>query len=77
MAKWYEDWLLSVTGYDDGMARIDITLPHNDPAELSIWTTKEQMTPLANTLDKMLCELTGTKKGIDNGRIEPGRPGKP
>lgn len=72
MANWFDDWLLSLTAYDDGMARIDIQLPHHEPKELSIWTTKEHMKPLANFVDKALSELTGTKgKEISDGRNQP------
>jgi hypothetical protein len=59
--RWFDDWELSLTAYDDGMARIDVQLPHHDTNHLSIWTTKDLMKPLANFIDKMLCELTGTK----------------
>ncbi len=79
---WYSNWELTVIGWDDGIARIDIILPHNNPSTVSIPTTKEQVQPIANVIDKMLSELTGTKvkKVIDDGSDQPptdGRLGSP
>lgn len=59
--KWYEDWELSIIGWENGTARIDILLPHSEIKQVSFHTTKEEMRPMANFIDKALSELTGTK----------------
>lgn len=67
--QWYDDWELAVTGWDDGTARIDVTLPHNNVKQVQFFGTKDTIQLQANILDKMLCELTGTtseeRKHID------------
>jgi hypothetical protein len=71
--KWYDDWKLSLTGWDDGSARIDVELPHNDPPVVSFGTDKRYMQQQANIIDKMLSELTGTKitRVINDGSNPP------
>jgi hypothetical protein len=71
--KWYDDWKLSLTGWDDGSARIDVELPHNNPPLVRFATDKDHMQQQANIIDKLLSELTHTKvnKVITDGRNTP------
>jgi hypothetical protein len=69
--RWFDDWELSLTGWDNGLARIDVALPHNDVTVVQFWTTKETMQGQANLIDKLLSELTGTKGAKLDGNNTP------
>lgn len=68
--RWFEDWELGITGFDDGTALIEVTLPHSAPSRYVFRGQKGQdLRSMTNLLDRLLSELTGTKvkKIIKNG----------
>jgi hypothetical protein len=60
--RFFDDWTLTV-GSASGMgAFLRIEMPHNPKQPVTqITGSTVEIQRLANTLDKLLCELTGTK----------------
>lgn len=63
--KWYADWRLSVStapGISNN-ARVVVNLPHasEDLQNVVAYNDSADVKQLANLIDKLLCELTGTK----------------
>jgi len=73
--RWFEDWELSASGWDDGTARLDVFLPHNVPTHYSFYSKKgPEFQSMTNLIDRLLSELTGTKVTkleVDNGSSKP------
>ncbi len=58
--KWYEDWEMTVTRSSLGDS-VTVVLPHNDPKITVVELSDGDNRAAINLLDKLLCELTGTK----------------
>lgn len=75
--RFFDDWTLTV-GSASGMgAFLRIEMPHNPKQPVTqITGSTVEIKRLANTLDLLLCELTGTKteKVIVDGTDRPSTP---
>lgn len=60
--RFFDDWRLKMGNASGGGAFLEITMPHNptQPRTYISGSTYE-IKRMANTLDQLLCELTGTK----------------
>lgn len=72
--RFFDEWELKMGNASGGGAFLEITMPHNpNQPRTYISGSTYEIKRLANTLDKLLCELTGTKteKVIIHGPNKP------
>lgn len=60
--RFFDDWKLKMGQASGSGAFLEITMPHNpEHPRTYIAGSSHEIKRLANTLDQLLCELTGTK----------------